>query len=137
MLSVLAIPGLLAPNTPLPAQALAQQWATIYNNGAVLGPRVAMLSLLGYGYLIYVHKNDTTAARWNKFAAAAALSLAIVPFTALAMDPTNQALLKVASEGGAGEAVVRELLVKWKGLNLMRAVFPFVGAVVGLWGLIG
>lgn len=135
MLSILAIPGLLAPTTPLPAQALAQQWASIYNNGKVLGPQTAVLSLLGYGYLLYTSRNDTT--RWRKFAGAAALSIAIVPFTVLVMDGTNQALLRVASEGGVGEEMVRVLLVRWKGFNLVRALLPFAGAVIGLWGLVG
>lgn len=135
MLSALAIPGLLSTSSPVGTQLLAQQWAGIYNRGKGLGPQIAVLSLLGYGWLVY----DRTSRRqpWTKFAGAAALSMAIVPFTALFMDPTNQALLAVAGGASAlGETAVQALLVKWKGLNLVRSLFPLAGAVLGFWGLV-
>lgn len=152
MLSLLAIPGLLSTSTPLPAQALAQQWAGIYNRGKVLGPQTAVLAVLGYGYLAYNAQHRTgsvkgSSSRVGYFAGAAALTLAIVPFTVAFMDATNQALLGIAAGGGAaavggGEgsqaaAAVGELLVKWKGLNLIRSLWPLAGAVVGFWGLVG
>lgn len=135
MLSVLAIPGLLSTSSPVGAQLLAQQWAGIYNRGKVLGPQAAVLSLLGYGWLVYDRRSRGLP--WTTFVGAAALSLGIVPFTVIFMDPTNQALLGVA--GGAtalGETAVQALLVEWKGLNLVRSLFPLAGAVLGLWGLV-
>lgn len=96
-----------------------------------------MLALFGYGYLAYERRNGHGLG-WAKYVGAAALTLGIVPFTAVAMDPTNQALLKVASGANVlGEAAVHELLVKWKGLNLTRSLFPLVGAAFGFWGLVG
>lgn len=136
MLSILAIPGLLSTTTPVSTQVLAQQWAGIYHRGKVLGPQTAILGLLGYGYLAY--ERSSRGLGWTKFIGAAALTLGMVPFTILFMDPTNQALLKVAAGVGVmGEGALRELLVKWKGLNLMRSVFPLAGAALGFWGLVG
>ncbi|CAN8101324.1 unnamed protein product [Discula destructiva] len=137
MLSLLAIPGLLTPTAPPPApQMLAQQWAGIYSRGKSLGPQTAILAVLGYGYLAY---DQGSGGRWGRFAGAAALTLAIVPFTLMFMAPTNQKLFDVAA-GTAGvvkEGSVEELLVRWKGLNLVRSLWPLAGAVVGLWGLVG
>lgn len=137
MLSLLAIPGLLSTTTPVPTQLLAQQWAGIYHRGKVLGPQTALFGLLGYGYLAY--ERSSRGLSWAKFVWAAGLTLGIVPFTVVFMDPTNQALLQVAAGVGAatGEGALRELLVKWKGLNLMRSIFPLAGAALGLWGLVG
>lgn len=135
MLSILAIPGLLSANGPLPApQILAQQWAGIYHRGKLLGPQTAVVAALGYGWLAYDHGRG---GRWSTFAGAAALTLAIGPFTVMFMDPTNRALLEIAggTAGVLGEAAVEELLLRWKGLNLIRSVWPLAGAVVGLWGL--
>lgn len=134
MLSLLAIPGLLSTTTPVPTQLLAQQWAGIYNRGKVLGPQTAVLAVFGYGYLAY--ERSSRGVGWAKFAGAAALTLGIVPFTVIFMDPTNQALLKVAAGAGViGEGALSDLLLKWKGLNLVRSIFPLAGAVLGFWGL--
>lgn len=147
MLSVLAIPGLLSAPSPASPHSLAQQWAGLYHRGKVLGPQAAALSLLGYGYLAYAYSSNSSSkepqrsSRSAWFVGAAALGLAIVPFTVLVMDPTNQALLGVAGAHGAGqkveEAAVRALLERWARLNLARSILPLVGATLGLWGLVG
>lgn len=144
MLSLLGIPGLLSAPSPASPRSLAQQWAGIYNRGKVLGPQTAVLSLLGYGYLAYTSSsssNGPLASRSAWFVGAAALGLAIVPFTVLVMDPTNQALLRAAGAQGPGEKVeetaVRALLERWRRLNLARSILPLVGATLGLWGLVG
>ncbi|KAI3399970.1 hypothetical protein diail_5126 [Diaporthe ilicicola] len=138
MLSVLAIPGLLSTSSPVSTQILAQQWAGLYNRGKVLGPQAAAVSLLGYGYLMYDRSRQSRG--WGKYVGAAALTVAIVPFTKFFMDETNQALLGVAA-GAAGSSLsseaVRELLGRWKGLNLVRSLFPLAGALLGLHELVG
>lgn len=136
MLSFIAIPGLIGSTSPVTTQALAQQWAGMYNRGKVLGPQVAVLSMLGYGYLVYQRKSQNQPG-WGMFAGAAALTLGIVPFTLLFMDTTVQSLLRVA-EGTSvlGETAVKELLVRWKGLNLVRSLFPLAGGVLGFWSLV-
>ncbi|KAG6367966.1 hypothetical protein INS49_002166 [Diaporthe citri] len=137
MLSALAIPGLLSTSSAVPSQILAQQWAGIYNKGKVLGPQVAAVSLLGYGYLMYDRSRQSRG--WGKYVGAAALTVGIVPFTVFFMDATNQALLGVAA-GTAGHLsaeAVRDLLVKWRVLNLVRSLFPLAGALLGLYELVG
>lgn len=117
---------------------LAQQWAGIYNRGKVLGPQAAVISLLGYGYLMYDRSRQGRG--WAKYLGAAALSLGIIPFTGILMAETNKALLGVAA-GGPGASLsseaVRELLVRWRDLNLGRSLFPLAGALLGLYELVG
>lgn len=136
MLSLLAVPGLLSTSSPAPGQLLAQQWAGIYDRGKVLGPQAAVVSLLGYGYLVYDRSRQDRG--WGVYAGAMALTIGIVPFTLAFMAPTNQALLG-AAEGASTlqSAAVRELLVRWKGLNLARSLLPLAGALLGLYGLVG
>lgn len=137
MLSALAIPGLLSTSSAVPSQILAQQWAGIYNKGKVLGPQMAAVSLLGYGYLMYDRSRQSRG--WGKYVGAAALTVGIVPFTVFFMDTTNQALLGVAAgtAGHLSSEAVRELLVKWRVLNLVRSLFPLAGALLGLYELVG
>lgn len=135
MLSMLAVPGLLSATSTINAQALAQQWAGIYYRGKALGPQTALLSLLGYGYLTY--KSTSDGLSWHKFVAAALLTIGIVPFTVMIMDPTNQALLQITSGASSlGMEATKDLLVQWKNLNLVRSFFPLAGAVLGLWELV-
>jgi len=135
MLSLLGIPGLLSASVP--SQALAQQWEGIYTRGKALGPRVALISLVGYGYLAYERRSRGEP--WLGYVAGAALSIGIVPFTLICMSSTNGKLLAVASGAAktVSETTVRELAMKWKGLNLMRSVFPLAGAIIGFWSLVG
>lgn len=120
------------------ARALAEQWAGIYNRGKLLGPQVAVLSLLGYGFLAYQRSVVEARPGWGNFVGAAVLTLSIVPFTKIFMDPTNQALLTTADGTSVlGETAVKELLVRWKDLNLTRALFPLAGAAMGLFTLVG
>lgn len=135
MLSLLGIPGLLSDS--IPPQALAKQWEGIYTRGKALGPQMAMASMLGYAYLIYDRRSKGQS--YSGYVAAAALSLGIMPYTIIFMMGTNNALLGVASGATktASESAVRELLVRWKGLNLLRSVFPFIGGILGIWTLVG
>lgn len=136
MLSILGIPGLLSATSPVPSQLLAQQWAGIYNRGKVLGPRVAVIAILGYGYL--VHDRGRQGRSWGVYLGAMGLTIGIVPFTLVFMDSTNQALLNVAQGASALDfEAVSELLLRWKGLNLIRSLFPMAGALLGLYGLVG
>ncbi|ROV88793.1 hypothetical protein VSDG_08985 [Cytospora chrysosperma] len=136
MISILAVPGLLSTTTPVPGQVLAQQWAGIYSQGKVLGPQAAVISLLGYGYLLYGRSRQGRG--WGDCLGAMGLTIGIVPFTLIFMDPTNQALLRVAEGSSSlGSEAVGELLVRWKWLNLTRSMFPLAGGLLGLYGLVG
>lgn len=75
----------------------------------------------------------------------------IVPFTALVMRNTNNALFKLEAEsagkavvgGGAAGAVAagasleeaRKIVTKWSRMNVARALIPLAGAVLGLTGI--
>ncbi|ROV96349.1 hypothetical protein VPNG_09052 [Cytospora leucostoma] len=111
MVSMLAVPGLLSISSSVPSQLLAQQWAGIYSRGKVLGPRAAVVSLLGYGYLVYDRSRQDRG--WGDYVGAMALTIGIVPFTLIFMVPTNQALLGVA-EGASTlpSEAVRELITE-------------------------
>ncbi|KAB5549845.1 hypothetical protein GE09DRAFT_186762 [Coniochaeta sp. 2T2.1] len=135
-LSHFTMPGLLSANVP--GHLLAQQWASIFRMGKAAMPAVAVISLGAYAYRAYDRSRRHL--DWTCWAAAGVLTLSIVPFTLVAMNPTNQSLLQIAG-GGATAAVVndesvRALITKWAGLNLIRSLLPLGGAVFGLWTLV-
>jgi len=130
----MAIPGLLCATAP--AQTLAKQWSGIFARGKVQGPMTALLSLAAYGCLAY--DGSSRGQRWTPHLIAGGLTIAIVPFTLLFMAPTNNLLLGAANGTAAhlDEEAVKALLLKWKNLNLTRALFPLCGSVVGLWSIL-
>ena len=74
------------------------------------------------------------------YASAAIFTLAVVPFTLLIMAGTNQKLDDQATRGGDGSGAVKAgsaeegidfLLARWRNLNAMRSLLPFVGGVLG------
>jgi len=61
--------------------------------------------------------------------------IGVVPWTLLAMNPTNQKLLAKADGGAAvkgDEEEVGDLLKKWETLNGIRSVLPLLGSIAGL-----
>lgn len=129
------MPGLLSVS--LPARVLAKQWEIMYNRGKITMPAVATISLLAFAYSAYDQRRRGL--DWRRYAIAGAFTAGIMPFTAGLMWATNQALLRVASGApvGVGDEVTRDLVKKWSDLNLVRSLFPYVGAVVGLWSFAG
>lgn len=135
-MSTMAVPGLLAVSVP--AQALARQWETSYNLGKKLMPTTALATLACFGYLAY--DRNIRGLEWKTSAAAGVATVAIVPYTIIFMGSTNQSLLDIAGGTAAGVFSyedVTKLLLKWKGLNLLRAVLPLCGSILGVWGLLG
>lgn len=69
------------------------------------------------------------------YAGAAGFTLAIVPWTILAMGKTNGDMHEAAeggvAEGAQGEKQVGELLARWTVLNAVRAGMVGVGALLG------
>ena len=74
--------------------------------------------------------------RTGMLAGAALCCIGIIPFTLLAMVPTNNRLHELAAQwkakikeevSQAEEKEVNDLLAKWKRLNYLRAVFPLMG----------
>jgi hypothetical protein len=134
-LSLFTMPGLLS--APVPGELLATQWATMFDMGKVAMPTVAVVSVSSFAYTAY--DRSRRGRDWKRYAAAGALTLAIVPFTLIFMNGTNLALLQIAGGCAMAEGVddesVRALISKWAGLNLIRSLLPLAGGVVGLWGL--
>ena len=66
------------------------------------------------------------------YAAAAVLIPSIVPFTLVVIMPTNNKLMAAAAKPGVlSESDTRNLVQRWKQLNLIRAsIFGALGAVL-------
>lgn len=126
-LSLFSVPAL--QSTP---QTAVQGWATIFNRGKAMIPPVVVAAGLFYGYAASAARLDGDAS-WKGFAAAAVLNVVTVPFTIIAMNPTNETLLNAAKESSAtaGKSSTTELIAKWARLNLIRSLLPLSGAVLG------
>ncbi|KAK4193385.1 hypothetical protein QBC35DRAFT_458436 [Podospora australis] len=145
--SVFLTPRLLEAPTPV----MLTLWKNAYAQGKASLPTLTVATAAGYLYLAlskFRVSNDLFRAKL--YAAAALLSLGIVPYTYAVMLPTNNALHKKEAEinakvagktGGKGPMVVTEAeergakaLVDWWGvLNLGRSVLLGVGAGVGVY----
>ncbi|KAL2844160.1 hypothetical protein BJY01DRAFT_215212 [Aspergillus pseudoustus] len=143
--SLFSVPALITSyhehNAPLPL--IVKQWRDMYSIGKAQNPPIAVITAAAFAYLAWSVRESTTPlavlAPRNAtalYSAAAALTVAIVPWTLAAMAGTNRQLLDragakgwVPTEEGAEET--EDLLYKWTFLNAVRGVFPLVGAVVG------
>ena len=125
---------------------LLAAWLGMYTRGKALMPVVALGTASAYGVATYA--SSTAQSSWlSGFVGAGALTLAIVPFTLIAMARTNGRLLAAAArangEGSSrtfkplAEADAKALLKSWAELNLVRAMFPLAAAAVGTWTLLG
>ncbi|KAL2001670.1 hypothetical protein VTN02DRAFT_1423 [Thermoascus thermophilus] len=170
--SFLTVPAILLParNSKLststggtPASTishLTHQWLHVYDRGRFTFPALAAGSALAYTFLACTLHNSpggrspTGAGKFAQmYLAAAAATLAIVPYTLLFMRPTNMRLEArarrddaVEREGKEGMAMSAEeearraredretpgVIRKWACLNTIRGIFPLVGAAVGM-----
>lgn len=155
-LSVSTVPRLLES----PASLLLRQWGHLYDGGKKTGPPVSLVAGLAYFFLAYrAHVSPWRHGGANPalFAAAAALSLGIVPYTLAVLARTNRALLAkvaalrrwdVAGQEGEGEGEGRglrsqedesahQLVDRWALLNLGRAGMLLASGLLGVWGVVG
>lgn len=127
------MPVLLATSDP---NALAQQWQSIYLRGRVQGPAVATVSGLLYAYAAYARSQAGGSGRAPGIAGLVTVS--IVPYTLVLMGRVNQKLLELAAAEPASSTAksegLRDLVIRWSRLNLIRGLFPLLGGVLGLWG---
>lgn len=75
---------------------------------------------------------------WRGFAAAAALTVGIVPFTLLLIMPTVRALEGMLGDGRDGkeaDAEARAVMQSWSRWNFARAMLPLVGTGFAVWNL--
>ena len=126
------VPSLLAHAPPGPL--LVRQWQTAFDAGKVLTPASSLVSGLAFAYAARAHPLPATA---RLYAAAAVAVTGLLPFTQLAIMPTNHALAdKVAEKDGASEAESRALVKKWGNLHTVRVLFPTVALGLGAWAML-
>lgn len=66
---------------------------------------------------------------------ATGLAVSIVPWTLIVMKRTNDSVATFdghTNDGGVEAIAVKKLLDRWALMNFIRALFPFVGGIVGL-----
>ncbi|EIM80024.1 DUF1772-domain-containing protein [Stereum hirsutum FP-91666 SS1] len=163
--SMLAVPPLFpaasAASTLIPANEnlLARQWARLYNTGKMVAPPLAATSALSLFYAAYAHwyEHPQLDGLWVAYIGSGVLTLSIIPFTLLAMAPTNNRLLRAAAgdpdtsssntatgvkssgPGATGEATSLSVddqvqqVVKWAKLNYVRGALSLAGFAVAVW----
>ncbi|KAJ6119457.1 hypothetical protein N7523_003737 [Penicillium sp. IBT 18751x] len=148
------------PGTPI--AHLSHQWNNAYDRGIRLYPTTAVISSLANCYLAWALRNapGPTAVNcsWSSlYITAAVTTMGIVPWTFIAMWPTNMKLKAHAARDDAAVAdgmegmVVSDqekakrarddedvpaLLKKWGELNFYRSLFTVAGALIGFCGVV-
>lgn len=105
----------------------ATVWAPSYKRATVMQASLAILSLLA-GVAAWLLGGGVL---W--FVAAVLIGL-VVPFTFIAIMPTNQQLLAPGRDLASSET--RTLLEKWGRLHAVRSLLSFIAAVVFVWLLL-
>lgn len=113
---------------------LNRQWQEVYFHGHRVGPGLAVGAGLAHGSAAYYANG--TAVRWF-FVAAAASSIAIVPYTLVFMLATNNELHQRASSSkDVDGSKTLELLSKWVDLSKTRANIALLSACFGAVGIL-
>ena len=143
-LSLIAVPALCLSkvNGGIPSSTLVKQWKYIYETGKSQNPPIAAASAAAFFYVAWLARRIAPKSQIPLYyGTAAVLTLGIVPFTLLAMSPTNNRLMKhsegVSMEGSAALSQARDdeidqLLTKWSILNGIRSLLPLAGGILGL-----
>jgi Domain of unknown function (DUF1772) len=143
--SGLLVPRILESPTPL----LLRQWKHAFDVGKTRVPPLAGVCASSFLYLAYeVHKHNTPNVvpyKWKMYAMSALLTLGIVPYTLLIMQPTNRkleskeketrslAVTDTIVEAGLGEETAHALVDKWATMNIGRAALLSLAAVLAAW----
>ncbi|KAL4784880.1 hypothetical protein BJX76DRAFT_356617 [Aspergillus varians] len=136
MMSVylLAMPSLF--DTTTDPGHLLRHWSRIFYNGHVKGPGICLTTTALYG--IATITKYSTGEPWGIFAAAGLTTVGMVPFTLTVMARTNNALFLLEGEVQKGNTPAwsdaERLVQRWNRFNAARALFPLIGAVLGLLG---
>jgi hypothetical protein len=109
-------------------EVAARQWAPSYKRATVMQVTLAILATLA------------GVARWFLSGEApwligALLIMAVIPFTLVAILPTNSKLLEAGRDLGSEET--RELLETWGRLHAVRSILSGVATIVYLYALVG
>lgn len=138
-----AIPA--ANLAPLPLRL--RQWLVVYDRGKLVSPTVALAAGLLWSYLAFASYHDTSSRRladWTAYAAAGAFTFGILPWTIIALMPTNHVLIDAANAVQSGMSAFSEAeskrlegaIATWATLNWFRAVTPIIGAAVAVWAIL-
>lgn len=112
----------------LETRMAALQWAPSYKRATWMQAPLALLSFLGSVVAWFMGAG----VGWL---VAAVLIGAVVPFTFIAIMPTNHKLLAPGRDLGSAET--RRLLQSWGKLHAVRTVMSLVATVLYLWLLLG
>ena len=114
------------------ASALLYQWKRVFERGHIQGPAFSIATGLMYSYAAYVKTGQNE--EWRGLAAAGATTVAMIPYTWIFMRSINNKLW--AAVRGEKETVnmpqAKAMLNNWGRLNMVRALFPLTGGVMGL-----
>jgi hypothetical protein len=119
--------------SPSTVSLLNRQWQEIYFRGHRVGPGLAVGAGLAHASAAYLA--EVTNTKWF-FGAAAASSIAIVPFTLVFMLATNDELHRRAcSSKDADVSKTLGLLAEWVDVNKTRADIALLSACFGAVGV--
>lgn len=121
------------------------QLRSLFSSGSHVFPPAAMASSALFGYLGYVA--PAGGPQRNAFFGAAVAILNIVPFTLYVMVPAANGRLiemeerakkhgKAGVDVSGGDREVKEMLERFKWLNLVRAILVATGGALGLYACI-
>jgi hypothetical protein len=112
----------------LETRIAALQWAPSYKRATWMQVPLALLSFLG-GVVAWLMGAGTG------WLVAAVLIGVVIPFTLIAIMPTNHRLL--APDRDLGSAETRMLLERWGNLHAVRTMLSILATVLYMWLLLG
>jgi hypothetical protein len=136
-LALIMVPVLLDVNAQ--TAHLLRQWVCLYNYGHRILPAISISTLCIYGYVVYNRWTD--GGSWVSYGLAGLLTVGIIPFTLIVMQPSNNLLFQLeANIQSSPKATTLEdaqkLVTKWSRMHLVRSMFPLAGAVLGFSALL-
>jgi hypothetical protein len=149
-LSLISVPALIRSKSRdhVPSTTLAKQWRYIFESGKSQNPPIAAITASAFAYLAWsvrsggMYHHMVPKMSMQLYCAAAILTLGIVPFTIVAMRPTNNKLIEKAETSSkqtdtsplaqSNEDEIDNLIAKWKSLNGIRSLLPLLGGILGL-----
>lgn len=106
----------------------------MFSSGKAQNPPIAAAAAASFSYLAWTLRS-VPGNKARLYGAAAVLTIGIVPWTLLAMNPTNQKLIAKADSTATvkdDEKEVEELLKKWGTLNGIRSLLPLLGSAAAV-----
>lgn len=136
-LSLIAVPVYLDTSENSPQ--LLCQWARTYHYGHQVLPTMAVGTFVLYMYM--ASRSRQYNGKRSLMLLSGLTTVMMVPFTWVFMTSTNNELFRLESltrieAEAATLSEVRELVVRWSGLHAVRCIFPFAGALLGVFGML-